>query len=147
MQNNVSLDGNYLLKTNREDMDDAQIWNTYVMLTLVEKAFRDLKSFLGLRPNYHQLEGRVDGHIFGSILAYDLLHAIEYWLRQKGVHYSWATIKRVVSSHCYSTIILPTKSGAVLHIRKSGIPEAVHQEIYKLLNIDYDNLKTMKITA
>jgi transposase len=53
----------------------------YVMLTRIENAFRDLKSYLGLRPNHHQKEQRVDGHIFISILAYHLLHSIEHCVK------------------------------------------------------------------
>ncbi|NQU51578.1 MAG: IS1634 family transposase, partial [Bacteroidetes bacterium] len=53
------LDGNYLLKTNRTDLDQNAIWNLYMMLTGVEEAFRNLKSHLGLRPNFHQKEIRV----------------------------------------------------------------------------------------
>ncbi len=53
------------MKTNRKDLKSGdKIWNLYMMLTRVEDAFRDLKSNLGLRPNYHQKESRVDGHIF-----------------------------------------------------------------------------------
>ncbi|MCD6336343.1 MAG: hypothetical protein J7M27_13640 [Candidatus Latescibacteria bacterium] len=32
---------------------------------------------------------------------------------------SWATIKRVVSNHTYSSIILPTTSGTVIHMADS----------------------------
>jgi len=146
-QKSVSLDGNYLLKTNRNDLNDEQIWHTYVMLTKVEKAFRNLKTDLALRPNQHHLQDRVDGHVFISILAYHLLHAIEYYLLQKGEHLSWASVKRIVSSHSYSTTILPTKAGPVIHLRKPGLPESVHEYIYKKLDINYENLKTTKITV
>ena len=81
--NSCALDGNYLLKTNRDDLSDEKIWNMYMMLTHVENAFRNLKSNLGLRPNRHHKEQRVDGHIFITILAYHLLHAIEFTLRKK----------------------------------------------------------------
>lgn len=137
-------DGNYLLKTNRKDLKQAEIWNLYVMLTRVENAFRDLKSHLGLRPNYHQKEQRVDGHIFISILAYHLLHSIEHTLRQKGDHSRWATIKRLVSTHNYSTIQLPTTKGTVINVRKPGIPEAVHIDVYDKLGVDYKNLPIKK---
>ena len=103
-----AMDGNYLLKTNRSDLSASEIWNLYVMLTRIENAFQDLKSHLGLRPNRHHKEDRVDGHIFISILAYHLLHSIEYKLRSQGCHSRWATIKRLVSTHSYSTIQLPT---------------------------------------
>ncbi|MCP4049489.1 MAG: IS1634 family transposase [bacterium] len=139
------LEGNYVLKTNRKDLTDSQMWKTYVMLTKVEKAFRNLKTDLALRPNPHHLEERVDGHIFISILAYHLLHAIEFTLHQKGMNVWWSSIKRVMSSHCYSTIIAPTVKGTVINVRKPGIPEQIHVEIYDKLNIDYTNLKKTKI--
>jgi transposase len=135
-----ALDGNYLLKTNRSDLGASEIWNLYVMLTRIENAFQDLKSHLGLRPNRHHKEDRVDGHIFISILAYHLLHSIEYKLRSQGCHSRWATIKRLVSTHSYSTIQLPTTNGTVFNIRKPGIPEGIHRDIYDKLGIDYKHL-------
>ncbi len=135
-----NLDGNYLLKTNRRDLKQEEIWNLYVMLTRIESAFKDLKTYLGLRPNYHQKEKRVEGHIFISILAYHLLHSIEYSLRQKGEHSRWTAIKRLVSTHNYSTIQLPTTQGTVINVRKAGVPEAVHIDIYEKLGVDYKSL-------
>lgn len=107
----------------------------YVMLTHVEKAFRNFKTNLKLRPNFHQIEKRVDGHVFTTSLAYHLLHSIEYTLRENNCSRSWATIKQFVSNHTYSTIILPTTSGTVIHNRKPGRPEAVHNELYNRLKI------------
>ena len=62
------------MRTNRRDLTEQEIWQLYVMLTRVERAFRNLKSDLGLRPIYHQKERRVDAHIFISVLAYHVLH-------------------------------------------------------------------------
>ena len=142
-----NLDGNYLLKTNRLDLSQHKIWNYYMMLTKVENAFKDLKSYLGLRPNFHQLEVRVDGHIFITILAYHLLHSIEYTLHQKGDHSRWSTIRRLVSSHNYSTIQLPTVKGPVINVRKPGIPEGIHIGIYQKLGVPYENLPVTKTMA
>ncbi len=142
-----SLDGNYLLKTNRLDLNQHEIWHLYMMLTRVENAFRDLKSHLGLRPNYHQIEDRVDGHIFISILAYHLLHSIEYTLRQKGDNSRFATIKRLVRTHNYSTIQLPTVKGPIVNVRKPGIPEGIHIDIYQKLGVDYKKLAATKTVA
>ncbi|MFO8066009.1 MAG: transposase [Bacteroidales bacterium] len=140
-------DGNYIIKTNRKDLKNEEIWKMYMMLTRVEKAFRNFKTDLGLRPNYHQLEQRVDGHIFVTVLAYHLLHAAEYILRSKNCSLSWRSVKRIISSHCYTTITLPTTSGAVIHLRKPGKPEELHLDLYKKLEVDYKTLKTRKITA
>src|SRR5213594_2435135 len=38
------LDGSYVLKTDRQDLTADEIWRTYILLTRVEDAFRDLKS-------------------------------------------------------------------------------------------------------
>jgi len=142
-----NLDGNYLLKTNRLDLDQQAIWNHYMMLTRVESAFRDLKSHLGLRPNFHQKKERVDGHIFITILAYHLLHSIEYTLRRKGDHSRWATIKRILSTHNYSTIQLPTVKGPVINLRKPGIPEGIHIDVYEKLKISFEQLPVTKSIA
>lgn len=141
------LDGNYLLKTNRKDLNQDSIWNLYMMLTGVEEAFRNLKSHLGLRPNFHQIEKRVDGHIFLSILAYHLLHAVQYTSRQNGDCSRWSTIKRVVSTHNYSTIQLPTVNGTVINVRKPGIPEGTHLDIYKNLGVNFKSLPVRKNLA
>lgn len=139
-----NLDGNYLLKTTRQDLRDDEIWRMYVMLTRVEAAFRNLKTDLKLRPNFHQKETRVEGHVFITILAYHLLHSIEHKLRENDCSLSWATVKRVVSSHNYATIILPTVNDTVIHLRKPGIPEPTHQEIYEKLQIQPATLPTRK---
>jgi len=141
------LDGNYLLRTNRTDLKQFEIWNLYIMLTRVENAFQDLKSHPGLRPNYHQKELRVEGHINISILSYHLLHSIEYTLRQNGDHSRWSTIKRLLSTHNYSTIQLPTINGTVINVRKAGLPEAIHMDIYKKLGVDYTDLPVRKTLA
>jgi len=69
----------------RTDLAEEEIWSIYTMLTRIEDAFRSLKSELGLRPVYHQKEDRVDVHIFISILAYHISHAIEETLKKGGL--------------------------------------------------------------
>ena len=140
-------DGTYLLRTNRKDLTDQEIWSLYVTLTRVERAFRNLKSNLGLRPIYHQKEQRVDAHIFISVLAYHLLHAIEYTLRQKGETRSWNTIKQVLQTHQVVTVVLPDADGIhVHHVRVATEVEAGQSEIYKKLEIDPSGIKRKRIT-
>src|SRR5216110_3654857 len=47
------LDGSYVLKTDRQDLTADEIWRTYILLTRVEDAFRDIKSPLMERPIFH----------------------------------------------------------------------------------------------
>ena len=65
-------DGHYLLRSNLVGEDPAVLWERYIQLTQIEAAFKTLKSELGLRPLYHQLEKRVEAHIFVAFLAYAL---------------------------------------------------------------------------
>jgi transposase len=65
-------DGHYLLRSNLTGEDPAVLWERYVQLTQIEGVFRTLKSELGIRPIYHQLEHRADAHILIAFLAYCL---------------------------------------------------------------------------
>ena len=87
------------------------------------------------RPIFHQLEHRVETHIFLALLAYHLLIAIETTMRRQGCHSSWASLRQKLSSHQIATIVLPTSTGATLRIRKSSTPEPEHREIYRLLGL------------
>ena len=115
------------------------------MLTKAEDGFRALKGHLGMRPNFHQLEHRVDGHIFISILAYQLMRFICYRLELRGDHRNWLTLRQILQSHCYATIDLPTANGTTWRLRQPGHPEPIHQQIYKTLEIDWKSLPKTKI--
>src|SRR5438105_1275255 len=65
-------EGRYLLRTNLCGRDPAQLWQFYIQLTEIEAAFKNLKDDLSLRPIYHQLERRIESHIFVAFLAYPL---------------------------------------------------------------------------
>jgi transposase len=65
-------DGHYLLRSNLTSEDPAVLWARYVQLTQIESVFRSLKSELGIRPIYHQLEHRADAHVLIAFLAYCL---------------------------------------------------------------------------
>ncbi len=62
-------EGRYLLRSNLSGEDPAKLWQFYIQLTQVEAAFKDLKDDLSLRPIFHQLERRIEAHIFVAFLA------------------------------------------------------------------------------
>jgi transposase len=65
-------DGHYLLRSNLTSQDPAVLWTRYIQLTQIESVFRSLKSELGIRPIFHQLEHRADAHVLIAFLAYCL---------------------------------------------------------------------------
>jgi len=138
------LDGGYLLKTDRQDLTDEEIWRTYLLLTRVESAFRAMKSPLCERPIFHRLAHRVQTHIFLCVLAYHLLVAIEKLFLEAGLHTSWATLRDELSTHQVVTVVLPASNGDVLKIRRGSTPEPRHKEIYKTLHIPAEVMKPVK---
>ena len=138
------LDGGYLLRTDRTDLSAREAWMMYMTLTRAENAFRMMKTPLAERPIFHHLEHRVETHIFLCVLAYHLLVAIETTLLNQGVHTSWATVRKTLSTHQVATIVLPTDNGKVLRIRKGMTPEPAHLELYRLLKVPQEIMHPIK---
>jgi len=138
------LDGTYLLRTDRTDLGAEEAWRLYILLTRAEDAFRDMKSPLSERPIFHQLERRVETHIFLCVLAYHLLVAIENTLLDKGVHTSWHTVRETLTTHQVCTMVLPTDRGAVLRIRKGSTPEPQPRKLYELLGVPLEVMRPQK---
>jgi transposase len=74
-------DGHYLLRTNLVNEDPAVLWDRYMQLTQIEATFKCLKSDLGVRPIFHQLEHRVEAHIMVAFLAYCLIVTLKHRLQ------------------------------------------------------------------
>jgi transposase len=86
-------DGHYLLRSNLVAEDPAILWNRYMQLAQIEAAFKSMKSDLGLRPIYHQLEHRVEAHIMVAFLAYCLTVTLKHRLQ---IHAPGLTPKAVL---------------------------------------------------
>lgn len=128
--------GIYCLSSNRVDLTAGQLWNTYTMLTDIESAFRSLKSELGMRPVYHQLEHRIDGHVFISIIAYHILHTIRYQLKLHDINNSWAGIRKIMAMQTRTTTTMDIKTGGVVKLRKTSRATPEQAVIYKALGIN-----------
>ena len=104
-------------------------------LSEVEAAFRSLKTELGTRPIHHQKDGRIEAHLFYSVLAYAILKSITYKLSLKDVHISWQSIKQILKTHIRSDTMFNTPDGFRVLIRQTAQPEEEAKKIYSLLNI------------
>jgi transposase len=81
----LARDGAYLLRSNQAGWSAQQFWETYIQLTVVEKAFRVLKSELLLRPIWHHYSGRTQAHIFVCVLAYALWKTLDHLAKRAGL--------------------------------------------------------------
>jgi transposase len=136
--------GVYCLRTYQQNLDEKEVWDIYTMLTDIEDAFRCMKSELGLRPNYHQIERRCDGHIFITLVAYHVMQTIRTRLREKGMRFCWETVRTRLSSHMRVSTILKREDGRAIHIRKSTRAELEQKEIYTALGLPKTIGKTQK---
>ena len=68
-----------------KDLEIEKIVKHYFEKDKVEKAFRSLKSILGLRPIKHWLEERVKAHVFICYLSYLLISLLESKLISKNI--------------------------------------------------------------
>jgi transposase len=132
------LFGHYVLKTERT-LSAAETWSLYMVLLQAEEGFSCLKGSLGLRPNFHQLEERVEAHIFISVLAYHLLTWIRETLRPTGELRDWKTLRRLLSTHSLVTTALPLQDGRVLRIRKASRPDPEQVRVFENLGINWKN--------
>ena len=127
--------GVYCLRSNETGWDEATLWRTYFILTDLEAVFRSLKSELGLRPIYHHKPVRAEGHLFITVIAYQLVQVIRRRLRESGETASWTTLRRILEGQQRITATFRRADGRTLHVRKATRAEAPQQAIYDALGV------------
>ncbi len=128
--------GVYCLRSNQTDWDEESLWRTYTLLTDVEAVFRSLKSELGLRPIYHHKPVRSEGHLFLTVIAYQLVQVIRKRLKQRGNDSSWTTLRGILEGQQRVTVTFRRGDGRTLHVRKATRAETDQKAIYDALGID-----------
>ena len=128
--------GVYCLRSSETDWDEDALWRTYTTLTDVEAVFRSLKAELGLRPIYHHKPRRADGHLFITVIAYQLVQVIRTRLRGHGNPASWTTLRRILDGQQRVTATFRRPDGRTLHVRTATQPEPEQRDIYDALGVD-----------
>ena len=117
-------DGHYLLRTNLVAEDPAVLWDRYMQLVQIEAAFKCLKSELGIRPIYHQLEHRVDAHILVAFLAYCLTVTLKQRLRTHAPGLTPRAVLEKLAAIQTLDVCFPTTDGRWLVMPRYTEPEA-----------------------
>jgi transposase len=131
--------GCYLLRTNVVDLPPAELWRTYIGLTEAEAAFRELKSPLGLRPIYHQKEGRVDAHIFIAFLALCLRRSLALWMERSGLGTAPQKLLEEMRQIHSLDVILTAKQRTEIRLRLVSTPEESTRVLLHRLGIRLPN--------
>ncbi len=151
----LTRDGAYLLRSNQAGWSAQEFWETYIQLTVVEKAFRVLKSELLLRPIWHHYSGRTQAHIFVCVLAYTLWKTLDHLAKRAGlltiIHkpderrkratakprpMSPGVILRELARIQIGDIHLKTTSDQTLVLRRVTRPEGEPKRIVEALGLD-----------
>ena len=128
--------GVYCLRSSETDWDEDTLWRTYTTLTDVEAVFRALKSELGLRPIYHHKPRRADGHLFITVIAYQLVQVIRTRLRAAGENAAWTSLRRVLEGQQRVTATFRRPDGRTLHVRTATQAEPEQRAVYDALGVD-----------
>lgn len=124
-------EGTYLLRTNLTDCDPKTLWKKYMIQGEIEYAFREMKHDLDLRPVYHQLDDRIEAHIFTSFMAFCLLTTLRAMAREHAPGLTPRQIIANLKTIKMVDVVMPTTDGRVVTLPRSVEPK---EEVALLLN-------------
>ena len=139
-------EGRYLLRTNLTHQDPEQLWRMYMRLSEVEQAFKELKNDLGLRPIHHQLEHRIEAHIFVAFMAYCLQVTLKQLLRAHAGGLTPARVMEQMAGIQMLDVLAPTTTGQWLSMSRYTQPDKTQQLLLSLLRLDLPPQPPPKIT-
>jgi len=93
VERDARLDGKFVLRTNT-DLPAEEVALAYKSLWRVERAFRETKSTLEVRPVFHHRDDTTVGHIVGCFLALRLEVDLQRRLDERGVQVAWPDLMR-----------------------------------------------------
>lgn len=133
LQNERDLQGVYLLRSTGSALSAADLWQTYMLLTRVEAAFRHLKTDLSIRPIFHHKEKRGDAHVLFSVLAYALAVTLQLRHRQHGGTLTTAALLEALQPLGLAELSYRTSDGHRLAFERAAVPSAEQQTILESL--------------
>ncbi len=92
--------GKFLLVTNTVGLTAEECMKSYRQLAEIERNFREVKSFVKLRPFYHRDAGRIRARVFVCVLALLIEKLMEKKLKTMSVREAMDELKRVRVSFC-----------------------------------------------
>jgi transposase len=140
-------EGRYLLRSNLTAQDPAQIWRLYMLLTQVEEAFKNLKGDLSVRPIYHQLEARIEAHLFVAFLAFCLHATLRHKLRLKAPGLTPRSILEQLSAIQMLDVHFPTTDGRTLIFERYTAPNKTQKLLLAQLGLELPPQAPPRITS
>jgi hypothetical protein len=140
-------EGRYLLRSNLTSDDPVQLWTWYIQLTEIEQAFKELKGDLSIRPIYHQLDTRIEAHIFVAFLAYCLQVTLKARLRPLAPGLTPRAVLEKFAAIQMVDVHLPTTDGRTLILSRHTEPEPEQQLLLDRLRLQLPPQPPPRISA
>jgi transposase len=131
----IHRDGKYFLRTNQTGKNPIELWEQYMLQTRVEQSFKELKSDLSIRPIHHQLERRVDAHIFIAFMSYCLQTTLRQKLKTSAPGLTSQSAMEIFSKIQLLDVYIPTQDNRTLHLQRYTEPEQDHKILLEKLNL------------
>ena len=107
----------------------------YIQLVEVEAAFKNLKDDLQLRPIYHQLESRIEAHIFVAFLAYCLHVTLRARLRPMATGLTPRAVLDKLAGIQMLDVHFPTTDGRTLIMSRCTEPNVDQKLLLQRLGL------------
>jgi transposase len=134
-QEALDRDGSYILRSNVTQADATTMWSMYMQLVWIESAFKSMKSDLAVRPIWHQVQPRVEAHIFVAFMGYCLMAALRKHLEPVAPGLSPKAVLEQLAAIQMVDVCLPTSDGRWLIMPRYTEPEAEQQMLLEKLGL------------
>jgi transposase len=140
-------EGRYLLRTNLTGRAPVELWEFYIQLVEIEAAFKNLKDDLALRPIFHQLEQRIEAHIFVAFMAYCLHVSLRARLRPLAPGLSPRAVLDKFAAIQMLDVHFPTTDGRTLILSRYTHPEPDQKILLEQLKLTLPSQPPPRISS
>src|ERR1700756_4092247 len=140
-------EGRYLLRSNLGGENPARLWQLYVLLPQIEEAFKNLKGDLAVRPIFHQLEKRIEAHIFIAFLAFCLHATLRHKVRLRAPGLTPRSVLEQLSAIQMLDVHFPTTDGRWLIFCRYTSPHKLQKLLIGQLALQLPAQAAPRITS
>ena len=112
------------------DLPEREVIENYSCLWYIERAFRINKTDLRIRPVYHRIRNRIEGHICICFTAYSIMLELERLLKGHRSQLSINACRELANSMYQITAVLPGSGERVIQLLKMDDKQ---QQLYKII--------------
>ena len=105
----------------------------YMQMVFIESAFKSMKSDLAIRPVFHQLQKRVEAHLFVAFMGYCLMTTLRKHIEPLAPGLSPRAVLDQLAAIQMVDVCLPTSDGRWLVMPRHTEPESEQQMLLEKL--------------